>query len=230
MGSWVTILPNPYAAINPPLQPIGIAFTKLVIGSPLAPEPNQHGGAWPLFGHLGGRIIGRQGQRRALQGFLERQGCARGGVAAVGSPHIFGELKKIGITLPGSTVAKYMGPHRKPPSHTWRSVLRNHVRDIVTLAGISGIRSWTSSSCLLELPDERREGLEDARSFLARFPGKVILAEFQRVPDLLSYIQIEVDREDRPGPRSHPRRFAATQTTSADPRRRTPPREPLRYQ
>ncbi len=51
----------------------------------------------------------------------------------------------------------------------------------------------------LELPDERREGLEDPRSFLARFPGKVILDEVQRVPDLLSYIQVEVDREDRPG-------------------------------
>lgn len=51
----------------------------------------------------------------------------------------------------------------------------------------------------LEHPDERQEGLEDPRSFLARFRGDVILDEVQRLPDLLSYIQVEVDREDRPG-------------------------------
>lgn len=51
----------------------------------------------------------------------------------------------------------------------------------------------------LEHPDDRREGLEDPRSLLARFPDGVILDEVQRVPELLSYIQVEVDRDDRPG-------------------------------
>ncbi len=32
-----------------------------------------------------------------------------------------------------STVAKYMVRHRKPPSQTWKSFLRNHVRDIVAV-------------------------------------------------------------------------------------------------
>jgi uncharacterized protein len=41
--------------------------------------------------------------------------------------------------------------------------------------------------------------LEDPRSLLARFPRGVILDEVQRVPELLSYTQVEVDREDRPG-------------------------------
>jgi putative transposase len=50
-----------------------------------------------------------------------------------GSPHIVGELEKIGITLSRSTVAKYMVRHRKPPSQTWRSFLKNHVRDIVAV-------------------------------------------------------------------------------------------------
>ncbi len=50
-----------------------------------------------------------------------------------GAPHIVGELKKIGITLSRSTVAKYMVRHGKPPSQTWRSFLKNHVRDIVTV-------------------------------------------------------------------------------------------------
>jgi len=51
----------------------------------------------------------------------------------------------------------------------------------------------------LEHAEERREGLEDLRSLLARFPDGVILDEVQRVPELLSYSQVEVDRDDRPG-------------------------------
>ncbi len=50
-----------------------------------------------------------------------------------GSPPIVGELEKIGVTLSMSTVAKYMVRHRMPPSQTWRSFLRNHVRDIVAV-------------------------------------------------------------------------------------------------
>jgi len=48
-----------------------------------------------------------------------------------GTPRIVGELAKIGIDLPRSTVAKYMIRRRRPPSATWRAFLRNHVRDIV---------------------------------------------------------------------------------------------------
>jgi hypothetical protein len=36
-----------------------------------------------------------------------------------GSPHIKGELQKIGICLAKSTIEKYMAKHRKPPSPTW---------------------------------------------------------------------------------------------------------------
>jgi transposase InsO family protein len=48
-----------------------------------------------------------------------------------GAPRIVGELSKIGIDLPRSTVAKYMSRRRTPPSATWRAFLKNHVRDIV---------------------------------------------------------------------------------------------------
>ena len=48
-----------------------------------------------------------------------------------GAPRIVGELAKIGIDLPKSTVAKYMIRQRKPPSVTWRAFLKNHVKDIV---------------------------------------------------------------------------------------------------
>ncbi len=51
----------------------------------------------------------------------------------------------------------------------------------------------------MEDPDARVFAKEDPRGFLAQFPGKVILDEAQRAPDLFSYIQGIVDREDRPG-------------------------------
>jgi transposase InsO family protein len=50
-----------------------------------------------------------------------------------GAPRIVGELAKIGIDLPKSTVAKYMVRHRKPPSATWRTFLKNHIQDIVAV-------------------------------------------------------------------------------------------------
>jgi putative transposase len=50
-----------------------------------------------------------------------------------GVPRIVGELAKIGIDLPKSTVAKYMARQRKPPSATWRTFLKNHIQDIVAV-------------------------------------------------------------------------------------------------
>jgi predicted AAA+ superfamily ATPase len=52
----------------------------------------------------------------------------------------------------------------------------------------------------LEEPSQRRFALEDTRGFLGQF-GKeqVILDEAQRVPDLFSYIQGIVDKNDVPG-------------------------------
>jgi hypothetical protein len=42
-------------------------------------------------------------------------------------------LLKIGIELCQATVAKYMVRRRKPPSQTWRTFLRNHTKDLVSL-------------------------------------------------------------------------------------------------
>ena len=50
----------------------------------------------------------------------------------------------------------------------------------------------------LEAPDVRARALEDPRGFLAQ-GGRLILDEIQRAPDLLSYIQVLVDDDDRPG-------------------------------
>ncbi len=50
-----------------------------------------------------------------------------------GAPRIHGELLKIGIEVSQATVAKYLARHRKPPSQTWRTFLRNHAKDLVSV-------------------------------------------------------------------------------------------------
>lgn len=49
-----------------------------------------------------------------------------------GAPRIHGELLKLGIELSQATVAKYMVRHRKPPSQTWRTFLKNHMTTMVS--------------------------------------------------------------------------------------------------
>jgi len=49
------------------------------------------------------------------------------------APRIHGELLKIGIEVSQTTVAKYLVRHRKPPSQTWRTFLKNHAKDLVSL-------------------------------------------------------------------------------------------------
>jgi putative transposase len=49
-----------------------------------------------------------------------------------GAPRIHGELLKLGIQVSQATVAKYMVRHRKPPSQTWRTFLKNHMQTLVS--------------------------------------------------------------------------------------------------
>ena len=51
----------------------------------------------------------------------------------------------------------------------------------------------------LEEPDQREFARDDPRGFLGQFTGSLILDEVQRVPDLLSYVQVLVDEEATPG-------------------------------
>jgi len=48
-----------------------------------------------------------------------------------GAPRIHGELRKLGIDVCETTVAKYMVRPRQPSSQTWRTFLRNHLGQIV---------------------------------------------------------------------------------------------------
>ena len=50
-----------------------------------------------------------------------------------GAPRIHGELLKLGMNIGETSVSKYMVRHRKPPSHTWRTFLENHVKNLVSV-------------------------------------------------------------------------------------------------
>ena len=49
-----------------------------------------------------------------------------------GAPKIHGELLKLGIEVSEATVAKYVVKHRRPPSQTWRTFLKNHITTLVS--------------------------------------------------------------------------------------------------
>jgi predicted AAA+ superfamily ATPase len=51
----------------------------------------------------------------------------------------------------------------------------------------------------LEAPDVRSRAREDPRGFLRGLTGEAILDEVQNVPELLSYLQEEMDERPRPG-------------------------------
>lgn len=51
----------------------------------------------------------------------------------------------------------------------------------------------------LERPDARRIAATDPRAFLAGYPDGAILDEIQRVPELTSWLQVDIDDDPRPG-------------------------------
>jgi hypothetical protein len=50
-----------------------------------------------------------------------------------GAPPIHGELLKLGIAIGQTSVAKYMAKRRGPPSHGWKTFLRNHAGGIAAI-------------------------------------------------------------------------------------------------
>ena len=53
--------------------------------------------------------------------------------------------------------------------------------------------------CNLENPEIRDLALSDPNALFSRYPGKCIFDEIQRVPELLSYIQVKVDEDEIDG-------------------------------
>src|SRR5260370_40930684 len=53
--------------------------------------------------------------------------------SALGAPRIHGELLKLGLDVSQRTVARLMPRRPKPPSPTWRTFLRTHLADLVSV-------------------------------------------------------------------------------------------------
>jgi predicted AAA+ superfamily ATPase len=60
-----------------------------------------------------------------------------------------------------------------------------------------GVEGFAYSN--LESPEIREFARADPKAYLAQFPDKVIIDEIQHVPELLSYLQVEVDENPRNG-------------------------------
>ena len=50
-----------------------------------------------------------------------------------GAPRIHGELLKLGFEVSEATVSRYMPRLRRPPSQSWRTFLRNHTKDLISI-------------------------------------------------------------------------------------------------
>lgn len=88
------------------------------------------------------------------------------------------ELKAVAREYPVVTVN---GPRQSGKTTLVRSVFPEH------------------TYCNLEQPDVRALANRDPATFLRTYPAPVILDEIQRVPDLLSFIQIAADRTKKRG-------------------------------
>jgi transposase InsO family protein len=50
-----------------------------------------------------------------------------------GAPRIHGEILKLGLEVAPSTVGKYLRRQRKPPSQTWRTFLKNQMKQTASM-------------------------------------------------------------------------------------------------
>ncbi len=73
---------------------------------------------------------GRPPVPKEIRGLIRKMSTANVGW---GSPRIVGELRKLGIEVSKSTVEKYRVRSKKPSSPTWKTFLKNHVSDLVSI-------------------------------------------------------------------------------------------------
>src|SRR4051794_39037097 len=75
-----------------------------------------------------------------------------------GAPRIHGELLKLGINIGETSVSKYLVRNRKPPSQTWRTLLENHLKSLVSVDffTVPTIRFQVLYVCLVLAHERRR--------------------------------------------------------------------------
>ena len=94
-------------------------LAKKAISGPLEPVEQERQGA------------GRPPIPKEVRDLIRRMSQAN---PMWGSPRILRELRKLGIEVAKSTVENYRLPPQKPPmSPGWKTFLRNHVKDLVSL-------------------------------------------------------------------------------------------------
>lgn len=96
------------------------------------------------------------------------------------SPHIVGELAKLGITIAKLTVEKYMVRTAKPPSQTWRTFLTNHAKDT---EAIEFVESLACPSCEVSVLDMHEEAVASRAKLLGigRVPAVIIKWQARRL-------------------------------------------------
>jgi putative transposase len=72
---------------------------------------------------------GRPSVSREVRDLIRRMSVAN---PRWGAPRIHGELLKLAIEVSQATVANYMVRHRKSPSQTWRTFLKNHMTNMAS--------------------------------------------------------------------------------------------------
>jgi putative transposase len=77
-----------------------------------------------------GGTPGRPAVAKDIQDLIRRMSQAN---PTWGSPRMMGELRKLGIEVAKSTVETYRVRPRKPSSPTWKTFLKNHVQELVSL-------------------------------------------------------------------------------------------------
>lgn len=94
--------------------------------------------------------------------------------------------------------------HKRDIIPTFQKALGQY--PVVTLVGPRQAGKTTVALALgdrpsanLENPETRRFATEDPRGFLAQFPEGAVIDEIQRVPEILSWIQVDVDQVAQAG-------------------------------
>ena len=85
-----------------------------------------HRKGFRLYWRRRSRHLGRPRTSREVRDLIRQMSQAN---PLWGAPRIHGELLKLGIEVSQATVGRYLPWRPKLPSPTWRSFLRNHVRD-----------------------------------------------------------------------------------------------------
>ncbi len=89
-----------------------------------------HRQGFRLFWRWKSRRLGRPDAGREIRELIRKMCLSN---PTWGAPRVHGELPKLGLDVSQSTVSKYMVRPRKPPSQTWRTFLKNHVKQLVSV-------------------------------------------------------------------------------------------------